>query len=162
FRERAPEKASKNMYLDAAGKPTADSVDGWRASGVPGTVRGFELAHQRYGHAKWADLVQPAVALASNGFPVSYALAESLKSASNLTKFPESKRDFQKDGAYYDAGDTLTQPVLARTLGRISKFGAKDFYEGETALRLTEEMAKHGGLITLSDLKNYAAVERKP
>jgi gamma-glutamyltranspeptidase / glutathione hydrolase len=158
FRERAPEKASHNMYIDAKGKPTSDSVDGWRASGVPGTVRGFEFAHQKYGRQKWANLLTPAIELASKGFPVSYALAESFRSATNLAEFPESKNTFQG----HEAGDMFVQPVLARTLGRISKFGAKDFYEGETALRLTEEMAKHGGLITLSDLKNYTAVERKP
>ena len=162
FRERAPEKASKNMYLDANGKPTQDSIDGWRASGVPGTVRGFELAQQKYGRAKWADLLQPAIGLAAQGFPVSYSLSESLKGASNLAQFPESKSLFLRNGSYYDTGETFVQPVLARTLGRISKFGAKDFYEGETALRLTEEMAKHGGLITSDDLKKYTAVERAP
>src|SRR5258707_6480619 len=101
FRERAPEKASHNMYLDADGKPTRDSIEGWRAAGVPGSVRGFEIAHQKYGKQKWADLVAPAVGLASNGFPVSYSLAESLKSARILAKFPESKRVFQRDDALY-------------------------------------------------------------
>src|ERR1051325_3883254 len=81
FRERAPEKASRNMYLDADGKPTRDSLEGWRASGVPGSVRGFELAQQKYGKAKWADLVQPSVHLASQGDEVSYALAESLRTS---------------------------------------------------------------------------------
>src|SRR5260370_29075601 len=79
FRERAPEKASHDMYLDANGKPTRDSIEGWRSSGVPGSVRGFELAHSRYGRAKWADDLAPAIELASKGFPVSYPLAESLK-----------------------------------------------------------------------------------
>ncbi len=162
FRERAPETASRNMYLDARGKPTADSVDGWRASGVPGSIRGFELAHQKYGHQKWADLLQPAIELASRGFPVSYALSESLKTATNLMKFPESNSLFQRRGSYYETGETFAQPALARTLERTAKFGAKDFYEGETAQRLAEEMARHGGLVTLSDLKNYTAVERKP
>ena len=91
FRERAPERASHNMYLDATGKPTHDSVDGWLASGVPGSVRGFELAEQKYGRKKWADVMAPAIELASNGFPVSYALAESLHSRS-LARSPESRR----------------------------------------------------------------------
>src|SRR6184192_3255520 len=79
FRERAPEKSSRNMYLDAKGELTKESVEGWRSSGVPGTVRGFELALSKYGRRKWADLVAPAIELASKGFPVSYAFAESLK-----------------------------------------------------------------------------------
>lgn len=158
FRERAPEKASHNMYLDANGQPTRDSIEGWRAAGVPGSVRGFELAHQKYGRKPWADLLEPAVALASRGFPVSYAFAESLKSSKSMAGFPESKRIFQKNGAYY----RFAQPELARTLERIAKSGAKDFYEGETAKELAGEMAKNGGLITLSDLNNYAAVERQP
>jgi gamma-glutamyltranspeptidase/glutathione hydrolase len=162
FRERAPEKASRDMYLDARGQPTRDSIDGWRSSGVPGTVRGFELAHSRYGRAKWADDLAPAVELAAKGFRVSYPLAESLRSAGNLPQFPESERIFQRNGAYYQAGERFVQPELARTLERIAKLGAKDFYEGETAKKLAEEMAKNGGLVTLSDLKNYIAVERKP
>jgi gamma-glutamyltranspeptidase/glutathione hydrolase len=162
FRERAPEKASHNMYLDASGKPTRDSLEGWRAAGVPGSVRGFELAHQKYGRQKWANLLEPAVALASKGFPVSYSQAESLKTSKILGKFPESKRIFQRDGKYYEMDDTFAQPELARTLERIAKLGAKEFYEGETARKLAEEMTKNGGLITLSDLKNYTAVERKP
>src|SRR5947207_4488479 len=79
FRERAPEKASRNMYLDAQGNLTRDSVEGWRSSGVPGTVRGFEMAVSKYGKKSWADDMAPAIELASKGFPVSYALSESLK-----------------------------------------------------------------------------------
>ncbi len=162
FRERAPEKASHDMYLDANGKPTRDSIEGWRAVGVPGSVRGFDLANKKYGRKKWADLVQPAVDLAKNGFPVSYSLAESLKGARNLPKFADSKRIFQRDGKYYDIDEIFKQPELAATLDRIAKNGANEFYEGETAKKLAEAMAKNGGLITMSDLKNMTAVERKP
>jgi gamma-glutamyltranspeptidase/glutathione hydrolase len=162
FRERAPEKASRNMYLDASGKPTRESLDGWKSAGVPGMVRGFELAHRKYGSRKWAELIKPAAALAAQGFQVSYALAESLKAARSLSKDVESKRIFLKNGAYFAAGDTLTQPELARTLGRIAQNGVKEFYEGETGQKLVSEMARNGGLITLFDLKNYAAVERTP
>jgi len=162
FRERAPEKASRNMYLDASGKPTRESLDGWKSAGVPGTVRGFELAHRKYGSRKWAELVGPARNLAENGFPVSYALAESLKNARNLSQNPESKRIFHKNGTYWEAGETLTQPELARTLNRIAQNGVNEFYEGETAQKLTEAMSRNGGLITLSDLKKYTAVERTP
>src|SRR5579871_6476922 len=160
FRERAPGKASRNMYLDAQGHLTRDSIEGWRSSGVPGTVRGFELAHRKYGRAKWNDLVAPAVRLASDGFPVSYAFAESLHRARVLAQDPESKRIFLKNGSYYNVGDTLVQPELARTLERISKQGAAGFYEGATAKFLADAMEAHGGLITLDDLKNYAAAER--
>ena len=162
FRERAPEKASHDMYLDANGKPTRDSIEGWRAVGVPGSVRGFDLAMQKYGHKKWSEVLQPAVDLASKGFPVSYSFSESLKNSRNLSKYPDSKRIFQRDGKYYDVDEILKQPELAATLGRIQKNGAKEFYEGETAHKLADAMAKNGGLITLSDLKNMTAVERKP
>jgi gamma-glutamyltranspeptidase/glutathione hydrolase len=162
FRERAPEKASRNMYLDAKGALTKDSIEGWRSSGVPGTVRGFEIAVSKYGKKKWAENMAPAVELASKGFPVSYALAEGLKESRNLASSPESKRILQKNGAFYDVGEKLVQPDLAQTLERISKNGANEFYEGETAKRFAEEMAKNGGLISLSDLKNYKAIERTP
>ena len=162
FRERAPEKASRNMYLDATGALTKGSIEGWRSSGVPGSVRGFEMALTRYGKRTWAQNMAPAVELASKGFPVSYALAESLKGSRSLGSSPESKRIFQKGGAFYDVGETLVQPELAQTLDRISKNGPGEFYEGETAKRFADEMAKHGGIISLADLKNYKAIERTP
>jgi gamma-glutamyltranspeptidase / glutathione hydrolase len=161
FRERAPGKATRDMYLDANGKPTRDSIEGWRASGVPGSVRGFELALSKYGRRKWADMIAPAIELASKGFPVSYSLAESLHSRI-LSRSPESKRIYQKDGAFYDVDEIIKLPELAATLTRIAKNGANEFYEGETAQKLASEMAKNGGLITLADLKEYQAVERKP
>lgn len=162
FRERAPEKATRDMYLDKDGKPTRDSLLGWRAAGIPGTVRGFELAHKKYGKAKWADLVAPAVKLAKQGFPVSYGLANTLKNAKNLPQFPDSRRIFQRDGNFYEPGDRLVQPELGTVLERIQKVGPKDFYEGQTARKLVAAMEKVGGLFTLNDLKNYAAVERAP
>jgi len=163
FRERAPEAASRNMYIGPDGKATSDSVVGYRASGVPGTVRGLEFAHEKYGRKRWADLVEPAVRLASNGFPVSYGLARSLRNAAErLAAFPESKRIFLNDGRFCQAGERLVQPELARTLERIRDRGAKDFYEGETARLLAADMQAHGGLITLGDLKNYRVIERTP
>jgi len=163
FRERAPERASHDMYLGADGKPTQDSLIGYRAAGVPGTVRGLELASRRYGRKKWAELLAPAIELAAQGFPVSYGLARSLQSSRKLLeRFPDSKRIFLKDGAFHEAGGRLLQPELAATLKRIAAAGAQEFYEGETARRLVEAMTRNGGLWTLSDLKNYAVVERKP
>lgn len=162
FRERAPLHATRDMYLDKDGKPTRDSLMGWRASGVPGTPRGLEYAQRKYGKAKWADVVAPSVRLAREGFPVSYGLANSLKGSRNLAEFPESKRIFQKGGAFHAVGDTFVQPELAGVLERIQKSGARDFYEGETARILAAEMAKHGGVVTIDDLKQYQVAERKP
>ncbi len=165
FRERAPLAATHDMYLDAKGNPTRDSLEGWRSSGVPGTVRGFEMAVKKYGKKTWAEDMAPAIDLASNGFTLSYTQAETthwgLRSR-GLSRDPESKRIYQRDGNYYQMGDTLKLPELAATLTRISKNGADEFYEGETAKRFAEEEAKHGGLITLADLKDYKAIERTP
>jgi gamma-glutamyltranspeptidase/glutathione hydrolase len=161
FREMAPAKATRNMYLDAQGELTRDSVEGWRSSGVPGTVRGFQMASEKYGKRSWAENLAPAIQLAK-GFPVSYALSESLKGSSALAKDPESKRIFQKNGAFFDVGETLAQPELAQTLERIAKNGPNEFYEGETAKRFAAEMAKHGGIISEADLKAYKAIERTP
>src|SRR5881394_1200331 len=113
FRERAPEKASRNMYLDASGNLTRDSIEGWRSSGVPGTVRGFEMAMSKYGKRSWAQNMAPAIELAK-GFPLSYALSESLRNSRDLAKDPESKRIFQKNGAFHEMGETLAQPELAQ------------------------------------------------
>jgi gamma-glutamyltranspeptidase/glutathione hydrolase len=161
FRERAPERSTADMYLDAAGKLSEDFNVGYRAAGVPGTVRGLEYAHRKYGRRPWPELVQPAVDLAGKGFPVSWGLSRSLRSKL-LARFPESRRIFQRDGRYFEMGETLAQPELAATLARIAKHGSKDFYEGETARLLAEDMARNGGLITLSDLKQYAVAERTP
>jgi gamma-glutamyltranspeptidase/glutathione hydrolase len=160
FRERAPKAATRNMYLDASGKVTEDSLVGYRASGVPGTVRGLELANKKYGKKPWAELVHPAVELAAKGFSLSYGQAQSLHSR-GLDRFPESKRIFQRDGKFYEAGEVFMQPDLARTMERIEKQGAKDFYEGETAKLLAKDMAAHGGLITEADLRDYKVHERK-
>ena len=163
FREKAPRTATHDMYLDASGNATKDSVLGWRAAGVPGSVRGLELALKKYGTKPWAEMLQPAIHLASSGFPISYPQMRSFKAASDpLSQFPESKRIFLKDGALYDWNENFQQPELARTLERIARHGAKDFYEGETAHILAREMEKNSGLITLDDLREYQAVERKP
>jgi gamma-glutamyltranspeptidase/glutathione hydrolase len=161
FREMAPAASTRNMYLDAKGELTKDSIEGWRSSGVPGTVRGFQMAVEKYGRKSWAESLAPAIQLAK-GFPLSYALSESLRNNRDLAKDPESKRIFQKNGAFFEMGETLAQPELAATLERIAKSGANEFYEGETAKRFAAEMAKHGGIITEADLKNYKAIERTP
>ncbi len=165
FRERAPNSASHDMYLDAQGNPTKDSVTGYRASGVPGTVLGMEYAHTKYGKRPWKELIEPAVRLARDGFPLSYALSQELRSQgmiNKLSQYPESKRIFLKDGALYEMNEIFKQPDLAATLSRIRDLGAKDFYEGETAKLLAADMAAHGGTITMEDLKDYKIFERKP
>ena len=164
FREEAPGKASRNMYLDSSGNPTRGSIVGWDAAGVPGTVRGLELAHRKYGSKPWAELLQPAIELASRGFPISYSQAESFNSAATvrlLAQFPESKRIFLKDAGKWEMGEHLRQPELAETLKRIAS-DPDDFYRGRIARKLAAEMAANGGLIALDDLKRYHAVERKP
>jgi gamma-glutamyltranspeptidase/glutathione hydrolase len=161
FREKAPLAATRNMYLDSKGNVTQDTVVGWRAAGVPGTVRGLELAHQKYGRRPWAELLNPAIELASEGYTVSYSMDASLHSDEKtklLSQFPESKRIYLS--AHY--GDKFVQPELAATLRRIRDRGANDFYEGETAQKLAAAMAADGGLITLEDLKQYQAQESQP
>lgn len=162
FREKAPGAATRNMYLDASGKPTRDSIVGWRSSGVPGSVRGFEYAHKKFGQKSWAELMDPAIDFAAKGFPVSYAFAQSLtpdgRTAKTMAAYPDSKRIFLG----HEIGDNLGQPELAATLTRIRDRGANEFYEGETAQKLAAAMKENGGLITLDDLRNYRAEERKP
>jgi len=160
FRERAPQGASHDMYLGPDGKPTKDSVLGYRATGIPGTVRGLEYARDHYGKKAWAELVHPAVELAAKGFALSYGQAQGLRGQREFANFPESYRIYQRNGKFYEPGDIFVQDDLARTLGRIEKLGAKDFYEGETAQLLAKDMAAHGGLITVADLKGYKVHER--
>jgi gamma-glutamyltranspeptidase/glutathione hydrolase len=161
FREKAPLAATRNMYLDSKGDVSEDSLVGWRAAGVPGTVRGMELAHQKYGRKPWAELLDPAIQLANDGYAVLYSFDASLHAEDEirlLSRFPESKRIFLS--ANY--GDKLVQPELSATLKRIRDRGASDFYDGETAQKLAAAMAANGGLITLADLKQYQAEESEP
>src|SRR6185437_6884523 len=162
FRECAPQKATRDMYLGPDGEPTRDSIYGWRSSGVPGSVSGFWEAHKKFGSKPWADLLAPAIKLARDGFVLSGPVAASVQSAQELKQHPESKRIFLRNGDYYKPGETFSQPELAETLDRIAKHGAQDFYDGETAHRLAAAMAAHGGLITVDDLKAYKTIERKP
>jgi gamma-glutamyltranspeptidase / glutathione hydrolase len=163
FREAAPGKANRDMYLGPDGNATKDSIFGWRSSGVPGSVAGFEAAYKKFASKPWKELMAPSVKLARDGFPVSRTLAESLTGRQNpIAADPESTRIFLRDHNPYKAGETLKQTDLADTLERIQKEGARGFYEGETAKRLEADMTAHGGLITAEDLKNYKAIERVP
>ncbi|MEY3738607.1 MAG: gamma-glutamyltransferase [Bacteroidota bacterium] len=162
FREAAPAKASRDMYLDAAGNAQdALSQSGHLASGVPGTIAGIFAT---YAHAKlpFAMLIQPAIDLARYGFVITEKEAASLNGTKkDFVQYSTRPSAFVKD-TKWKVGDTLVQLELANTLTRIQKNGAKGFYEGETAALIVDEMKRGGGLITLDDLKNYQAKSRTP
>ena len=165
FREKAPLAAHPGMFTDEDGEYSFEIHHGsYLAVGVPGTVAGFALAHERYGSGTpWADLVEPAVGLAGDGFTLSPALARSLANVlSRMEPYPASVAQFSKDGVPYEEGELFRQPDLARTLGRIRDQGHDGFYRGETARLLAEEMVRGGGMITEEDLARYQAQERTP
>jgi gamma-glutamyltranspeptidase / glutathione hydrolase len=163
YREIAPKKASRDMYMRADGTFDAQApLVGYRAVGVPGTVAGLALALKAYGTMKLADVLVPAIRLA-DGFPVSERLARLLREDSAvLAKFPTSLRIFLKNGAFFAPGDILRQPELAATLRRIAKNGPDEFYRGQTARDLAAEMQREGGLIGLDDLAEYKPAIRAP
>ena len=164
FREKAPLAAHPRMFLDSAGEYSSRiHHNSHIAVGVPGTVAGFHHAHERYGTAEWARLVEPAVRLARDGFAVPPGLARSLAGAlSSFRRYPASIAAYSKDGTPYAEGERFRQPDLARTLERITRDGHDGFYRGETARLLAAEMRRGGGLITEEDLARYQAKERAP
>ena len=168
YREMAPKAANRDIFVDKDGnliKGEGSSTIGYRASGVPGTLAGFDLAFKKYGSGKvkWSDLVRPARLIAQNGYVLSYRLAELFKSyKENLEKFEDSKRIFLNNGKFFEEGDLFRQPELAQTLTRVERGGAQEFYNGRTAKMIADDMKAHNGLITLEDLKNYRAKERMP
>jgi gamma-glutamyltranspeptidase/glutathione hydrolase len=163
FREMAPAKSNPTMWLkDGKYDPDWHHNSPW-AVGVPGTVAGMHMAWKDHGKLPWKRLVDPAIKLARDGFEISHGLARSLKSVlPRMQKYPASVAQFSKNGVPYEAGETLKQPDLARTLERIANEGPAGFYEGETAMLLEKEMVRTGGLITREDLKNYKAKKRTP
>ncbi len=168
YREMAPAAAHRDLFVDKQGeliKGEGGSTIGYRASGVPGTLAGFELAFKKHGSGKitWQQLVDPARRLAVNGYVLSYRLATlAYNYREHLAKYPESNRIFLNNGKYYEEGALFKQRELGATLGRIQKLGAKEFYTGETARMIAEDMKANNGLITQEDLKNYVAKEREP
>ncbi|HEU4597811.1 MAG TPA: gamma-glutamyltransferase [Pyrinomonadaceae bacterium] len=167
YREMAPAAAHRNVYLDARGnliEGEGSSTLGYRASGVPGTVAGMELALKKYGSGKftWAQLVEPARRLAAEGFPMPFGLARSLRNNERLALYPDTKKILLKNGAFYEEGEVWRQPELAATFARMQRQGPREFYEGRTARLIAEDMRRNGGLITLEDMKNYVAKERVP
>src|SRR5262245_54866180 len=163
FRETAPAKASPTMFIKD-GKYSADlHHNSYLAVGVPGTVAGLHLAWQEQGKLPWKRLVEPAIALARDGFTVTDGLARALNGAMRqMQRYPASGAQCTKNGVPYEPGEMLKQPELARTRERIAAQGPSGFYEGETALALETEMAAHGGLITRDDLKQYAPKKLSP
>ena len=162
YREMGPAAAHRNVYLDSSGKYVPESSTfGHKAAGVPGSVAGMAMALEKYGTLKWADVAEPARKLAAEGFPVWYQLETSLKgTARDLSRYPETKRIFLRDGKFYETGEIFRQPELASTLDRLIKSGPKEFYLGRTAELIAESMKKYGW-ITMEDLKNYRAIERE-
>jgi gamma-glutamyltranspeptidase/glutathione hydrolase len=168
FRERAPLTSTPTMYLDSAGNIDRSlTARGYLAPGVPGTVRGLEMAHRKYGILPWRDVVMPAAQLAAGGFAMSHDLARGLQrevvSTRGMASFPASVATYGKPGGgewYY--GDTLRLPALAKSLTAIAEGGADAFYLGWIADSIAADMARNGGLITRADLAAYRAVERPP
>jgi gamma-glutamyltranspeptidase/glutathione hydrolase len=164
FRERAPAAAHARIWLDENGQYSYEKHHESHLSvGVPGTVAGLHLAWKEHGSLPWEKLIDPAIRLARDGFPMTDGLAESLEEQlDRMKRYPASVAQFSKNGTPYAIGDSFRQPDLAQTLIRISEKGPSGFYEGETAELIEKEMKANGGLITKEDLKSYQAKKRTP
>ncbi|MEC9031444.1 MAG: gamma-glutamyltransferase, partial [Planctomycetota bacterium] len=164
FRERAPAASRPDMFLDKNGKyDSARHHFSHLAVGVPGSVAGLQLAHQRLGKLPWRELVEPAVRLAARGFKLSPGLAADLAGRlKGFSRYPATLAQFSREGEAYRAGELLVQKELGESLARIRDLGAAGFYTGETAELIVAEMRRGGGLVSLEDLRDYRAVERKP
>jgi len=161
YREKAPSKATPDMYLDKNGNVIKDlSVIGYKAIAVPGSVAGLAYAQQHWGKLTLQQVMAPAIRLARDGFVLDYGTALDLRE-DDLGKFQESKRIFQRDGNFYQPGDVFKEPELARTLERIAA-NPDDFYHGELARELATAMQKGVGLMTAADLAAYEVKERQP
>lgn len=166
YREKAPLAGGRDMYLDENGEviPYA-SLRGHLAAGVPGTVAGLEAAHKKYGKISWAELVQPAIDLAANGWELTEREARGLNgNRESFIKYNTVQPEFflAEEGSEWKAGDIVSIPELASTLERIRDNGRDGFYKGETAQLIVEEMKRGNGLISLEDLEKYQAVWREP
>lgn len=164
FREVAPRGASRNMYLDAAGKVIdGKSLYTHYAVGVPGTVAGMTHALSRWGSMPLARVMAPAIALADKGYPVSVTLAKTLEQEKKqMGRWPATQAVFWRNGAPLQSGERLVQKDLAQSLRLISQQGAKAFYEGAIAQKIVAEMAPHANALSLQDLRDYKVAEREP
>ncbi len=165
FREKAPLRATRDMYLDKDGNVIDGlSVVGYKAAGVPGTVKGMSAMLEKYGTRKLAELMAPAIGLAENGYLINARQEESLAEfAKYFAQFPSSRRYFLKpDGSSYKEGDRFTQKDLAKTLRMIAEQGPAAFYEGAVADLLVKDVQENQGIITKEDLAKYNVVWREP
>src|SRR5438132_2042337 len=163
YREAAPERASRDMYVDSAGNVTPTSLTGHLSVGVPGSVAGLFAAHHKYGRLPWKDVIAPAIQLARDGFLLDPVRSRQIGlEAERLALFPASRAQFLVDGAAPPAGTRLVQPDLAGTLAAIADSGPKVFYRGWIADLIVREMQRGGGLITKQDLARYRAKWRTP
>ncbi|MGL4579825.1 MAG: gamma-glutamyltransferase [Shewanella xiamenensis] len=165
YREMAPSKAKKDIFLDENGNAvTKLSREHGLAVGVPGTVMGMSLALEKYGTMTMAQVTAPAIKMAQEGISVSPDLAVSLAGLKRrMSQWPSTAAIFYKaDGSDFQVDDILKQPELAHSLQLIAEKGTKGFYEGETAEKLVKAVQEAGGIMTLEDLKHYKAVEREP
>ena len=164
FREMAPQKASRNMYLDEKGNVIPDeSLYTHNAVGVPGTVAGMEYALKKWGSLPLSEVIKPSIDLAQKGIRVSPALAKLLNvEQQNLAKWDSTKAIFFKNNLPLKEGDLLVQKDLAKSLKLIAKHGSQVFYNGEIGQKIVAEMQHHGGILSAEDLKNYKAIERPP
>lgn len=165
YREMAPSKAKKDIFLDENGDAVQKlSREHGLAVGVPGTVMGMSLALEKYGTMSLAQVTAPAIKMAQEGFSVTPDLAQSLAGLKRrMAQWPTTAAIFYKnDGSDYQVGDILKQPELAHSLRLIAEKGTKGFYEGETAVKIVNAVQDAGGIMTLDDLKHYKVVEREP
>ena len=162
YREVAPLAASRNMYLDADGNPTDESIIGYKASGVPGAVAGMAEALAKYGTLPLSRVMAPAIRLARDGFVVDSSLHRSLASSAGYIGRFDAKDVFYAGGKAHEPGTRFAQPALARTLERIAAGGARAFYEGEVTDSLVAAMQRGGGIITKEDLRRYRPLWRTP
>ena len=163
FRERAPLKATKTMYLDKQGnvRPNA-STNGYLAVATPGTIAGLYEVHRQYGRLPWKTVIAPAIQLAETGFPVSWRFVDATKmSQQTLLKNPDAQKIFTHKGKIYQPGDQLVQSELATTLRSVSQ-NPQDFYTGNIAVAIANDMAANNGLITKKDLQQYRPTWRDP
>lgn len=166
FREKAPGLATSDMFLDEEWNHVKErSQYGHLAIGVPGTVKGFELAMKKYGNLTWQEVIAPAIELAENGFMLSKQRADSFNGLKKR-RFKGSQEFFRiftkPDGSDFKKGDIFVQKDLARSLRLIGKQGSEAFYEGEVGDLIVSEMERHAGLITKEDLEKYEALVRQP
>ena len=162
YREKAPLSANEFLYQDSLGNFLSEkSQIGVTSSGVPGSVAGLIYALNKFGKLSLAEVIQPAIDLARNGFILEYRLAKSLEyETESFNKFESSKEVFTKDGNTYAEGDLFKQNDLANTLDLIKNYGSDGFYSGKTADLIVNQITLQGGFITLDDLKNYKPIER--